>query len=177
MIEILVVITIMMVLMGLVAGGAMMVRTAASKRQASSTLDRLHIAMGTLLLEKPVPRDAATGNDGSGYLVHREIDTGTGQVRSVLQELLHRELFGYKPSEDCDQQDRLLDPWGQPYLFVVGTAADPGGQVPATVADERDEWQVVNAKAEPESRIYIYSYGRRNFGGSNHGRWIVHEVD
>lgn len=176
-VELLVVVAIIMVLAGLILAGAMVVRASAMEQETRSTLDRLHIAVGTLLLEKPIPRDPATGNDLSGYLVDRELTTPGGPVRSMLQELQHRQIFGYKPSEDCDAQGRLLDAWQQPYLFVVGEAVDPEGHQPSVVAAAEGRWQVVNAVGDADSRIYLYSYGPDNRTGAATDAWLFHEVD
>lgn len=176
LIEILVVITIIMVVMGLVLTGVSVLRKRAAEQKAANAVTRLHLGLEALILEQGFPTGPSLGYDGSGVLDLDPVSDAGGSYPSLLTRLVGRGLFGYEGGRDLDRGERrLVDPWRQPYLLVTGADADPQGHVPQALADDAlAGWVPVNAGATPDYRLYVYSYGPRNPSGADAVRWIVY---
>jgi len=180
MIELMIVVSIIAVLVALLATGLLILREDARRRDAQNEVQRLHMGLTTLVMEKSVPVDPIDGNDGSGHLVYGDLVVGGATVPSVLKRMHELELFSFSGSGRIDAADRLLDVWQQPYLFVVGDDADPNGHVPASLAGGTyDDWQVVNPRGDAEMQIYVYSYGPDNRSGQNQeaDQWVYNRKE
>lgn len=185
LIELITVIAISMVLLGLLLGALGLVRGSAERRKTLQTLGLLRQAMQLYQTEqRSYPEMDDTAPDQRALF-----RTDTPGLQLGVMAVFDRAGYFAATSGDFDAQQRLIDPWGQPYRYVLwrrhpGTAnamleqgltapgMDAGTRFPTWNWDrertrERRYGRFWNAFTSPAGEVtgalpypYLYSWGR-----------------
>jgi prepilin-type N-terminal cleavage/methylation domain-containing protein len=159
LIEILVVITLIVVLIGLLLPGIGLVRTKVDRASARQTLSGLQTAFDLYRSEDPRKR-------------YPEVRLDLGIHRDLLEDLDDRRLWS-RGGRPLDDEGLLLDPWHQPYRYSLSRPT------PAANAQDLEAWNwdpaaghesrwgsrrdpvTGTAVAGPLPFPYLWSIGRR----------------
>lgn len=175
LIELLVVVLIVTILMGLLIPGLMAVRQGMRKAETSQLIAAVSQALDVYAIGEqglPPPDDGhffdTEGKDGDDLVQLKDFPNWP-----TLDKLLHQGLtFDRKRHlrpEGTGQ--RLVDSWGGPIRYVIGSGSDDHGRTPQGSFDDWN-WDRENDRPIESGYPYVYSYGRNNPKGADLDSWI-----